>query len=139
MLAGSLIRSNRSALNIKNNESSYQSTAYLIVAAQIVVTLLVAAVALLIAGSEAGYSSLVGGLTGFLPGYYLAGRVFRSRSQDPARIVRNLYTGEAVKLVMTAALFVVALLLLEVVPLYLFLAYLATSAVYWFALIASAK
>jgi ATP synthase protein I len=58
-------------------------------------------------------------------------------SADPKRILRGAYRGEAVKLGLTVVLFVVALRSGSLDALPMLAAYVATSFVYWFALMKS--
>lgn len=115
---------------------SARRLAFGIVAGQLGVTFLVAALCLLLAGVRAGGSALAGGGIGTLASLYMAVSFFRSGAgADPQRILRGVYVGEFVKLVITAALFVAVILSFEVAFLPLFAAYLATFFVYWLALL----
>jgi ATP synthase protein I len=110
--------------------------AFAIVAGQIGATLLVAALFLLLAGIRAGCSALAGGGIGSVASLYMAVSFFRAGADaDPQRILRGVYVGEFVKLVMTALLFVVVILAFDPAFLPLFAAYLATVFVYWMALL----
>ncbi len=107
-----------------------------IVLGQLGVTLLAGVLFLLASGFRAGYSAFFGGAIGTLASLYMAVSFFRAGAgADPQRILRGVYTGEFVKLMMTAALFVIVIVLFEVAFLPLFVAYLATFVVYWLALL----
>lgn len=55
----------------------------------------------------AGYSGLLGGLVALVPNAYFAYRVYRySGARSAQAIVREFYSGEAGKIILTAALFV---------------------------------
>ena len=86
---------------------------------------------------EWAYSAAVGGLICVIPAAYLVVRMFRGgRNRTPARVLRDFYFNEVVKIALTAILFAVAILYLEVNLLVMFLAYVAATMVYWFALVA---
>lgn len=81
---------------------------------------------------QAAYSALVGALVGVIPNYFFAARLFRgSTAPGPQRLVREMYLGEAIKIVFTAALFVSAILYLSVETLFVILGYGATIAGSW--------
>jgi len=82
-----------------------------------------------------GYSALVGAGIGILPTYYFMLRTFRRSTspQTPEDAVRNLYLGESIKVVFTLALFVLAMLTLEVRLPMVAVGYVATVAVNWIA------
>ncbi len=105
-----------------------------VVAGQIAVALF-ASVAITVAfGSRFGYSALVGAAIGILPSYYLAVRLFRrTQSMSPEQVLRGIYLGEGIKVAFTIALFVVAILVLDVEIGVVLLAYVATVAVNWIA------
>ena len=65
--------------------------------------------------SGVAYSCLVGGLIWLLPNFYLAGRlIVIGRSVEPVARVRKIYIGSAIKIAYSGALFVIAIVLLEV-------------------------
>ena len=98
-----------------------------------------ALLALFLAGPRAGYSAMVGGAICVLSGVYLAARMYRARpGAAPAEVLGAFYVGEVVKIGLTAALFAVAILYLDVDLLVVILAYVAALAVYWAALVATA-
>jgi len=104
------------------------------VAGQIVVALAVALALTLFLGSRYGYSALVGAGIGILPTYYLAVRIFkRASSMSPEKALRGIYLGEGIKVVFTVALFVLAMLTLDVDLPIVALTYVATVAVNWVA------
>ncbi len=82
-------------------------------------------------GPVAGYSGLLGGLIALVPNAYFVFRVFRySGARSTRAIVTEMFSGEAGKLILTAALFIVVWL--GVSPLEeiaLFIGYLAGLAV----------
>lgn len=114
----------------------HEATAFRVVAAQLITTVAIAGMLWLLCEPRDAVSALAGGLAGALPNLYLAGRISRLRAgMPPARILRAIYVGEALKLMSTLALFVIAFKLLDVNVLIMFGAYLATVIVNWFALL----
>jgi len=86
-------------------------------------------------GWLAARSALLGGLIAFVPNAYFALRICRSREETPRRFVRRFYVGEAVKLVLTAALFFLVLQLPDVQALPMFLGFIAVLGGFWIALL----
>jgi ATP synthase protein I len=102
---------------------------------QLLVTLLVATVALAFGDLQAAYSAVVGGGISTLVTLYFASTVLSVRIGSPAaKIARAFYVGEVVKILLTVVLLSVAFLWLEVSPLPLLLAYMAALMAYWLAL-----
>lgn len=110
--------------------------AFVVVAAQLVTGAAVS-VWLLVAGDDgASYSVLVGTLVGVLPGFYLAVKIFGvDVDGDPQRMLRAIYSAEAVKLAFAVALFVTVMLTMDVSVPYVLVGYLTTVLVNWFALL----
>ena len=103
---------------------------------QLLTILLACALAWALGGKGQAVSALYGGLVGFLPNAFfamLAGR--RDPRKTAGQVVRALYFGEAIKLFLTALLFVIVFQLPGIFPLPLFAAFLAVSAMFWFALL----
>lgn len=111
-------------------------TALKIIVAQLLVTVVIAIGLLLWTGQHAAYSAGVGGCVSAVASLYFASRVFRKDgTASPERLLRSLYVGEAVKILMTVALFVVAIVMFDVDILFMLLAYAATLPVYWLSLL----
>ena len=95
------------------------------------------ALALLFSGVVEAYSALLGGLICVIPNAYLAGRLLmKSGSGDSRVFLRAAFTGEALKLVLTAALF--AFVFSTIKPLNilaLFAGFIAAIMVQWVGLI----
>lgn len=107
-----------------------------LLAGQLGVALALAAGLALFAGRDAAYSALVGALIGIVPNYYLAGRMRRrARGATPSAALYSMYTGEFFKIVFTAALFVIAIRLLDVEFLTVLASYCAVVMVNWLALL----
>ncbi len=91
----------------------------------------------LFAGAVEAYSALLGGLICVIPNAYLAGRLLmKSGSGDSRVFLRAAFTGEALKLLLTAALF--ALVFSTIKPLnvlVLFAGFIAAIMVQWIGLI----
>ncbi len=105
-----------------------------LVAGQIGVVAVIAVVLAAVMGSSEAYAALVGGLVGVLPNYYLARRMARrQRGATPEQALHQIYVGELIKIAFTAAMFVIAIKLLNVNFLIVVLTYIATVAVNWLA------
>ena len=120
--------------------TSYRSTAIRILVAQTLVTVIAALGLYLWSGSHGAISALTGGMICVISGAYLALKMFKVNSdKPPAQWVRAFYVGEAVKLVLTALLFLFAIVYLKVDILIVILTYMAALSMYWFALLVTAK
>lgn len=81
---------------------------------------------------EAALSMLVGGLVCFLPNLYLYRRVFSFFGATQSKlIVRALYWGETVKIILTVLFFVVALLIPWALPMWIFIGYISAQVGFW--------
>ena len=77
-----------------------------VLAGQLVVGVVLAAVLWGFAGSVAGYSALLGSLTCVIPNAFLATRIVLARRDSGARaLIRAAYTGELGKLALTVLMF----------------------------------
>jgi ATP synthase protein I len=77
---------------------------YKVAAFQLLFLLLFSGTAALLTGWVSAYSLLIGGLISGLPGTLFARKVFKYRgARSTELIVREFYTGEALKLVLTGA------------------------------------
>ena len=86
-------------------------------------------------GSASGLSAAIGGMIGIVAGTYQALRMFRvDASQDPAGFMRGVYVGEVVKIILTAALTIAAIRVVQVEMLPFLIGYIAIYIVYWVAL-----
>lgn len=118
--------------------ATFRRAAFRIVGGQVLMTVFLAAACLGWSTPEWAYSAVVGGLICVIPGAYLAARTFRGgRDRTPVRVLRSFYLDEVVKIALTAVMFAVAILYLEVQLLVMFLAYVAATMVYWLALLAN--
>lgn len=86
-------------------------------------------------GRMAAVSVLTGGLIGIVAGLYQAQRLLRvDASVYPQSYMQGLWVSEAVKIVLTVALFIVAIRLLKVQMVPTMVGYAGTYIVYWAAL-----
>lgn len=107
-----------------------------LLAGQLGVALALVGALAVFAGDRAAYSALVGAFIGFAPNCYLAGRMRRrARGATPLDALHGMYTGELLKIVFTAALFVTAIRLLDVEFLIVLATYCAMVMVNWLALL----
>jgi F0F1-type ATP synthase assembly protein I len=99
---------------------------------QAAVTLVVALVSYCVGGRGAALSALLGGGISTAGSVAMALVAFRRRNGVSAlHMLMGLFVGEAAKLGVVVALFVVVLTLVKVSPAPLFSAYVATFLVYW--------
>jgi len=102
---------------------------------QVVITVVAAAVCFAVWGRSVGVSALVGGGISCIASAVLAFIGFAAPAGAAAeRVARAFYIGEAAKLAVTVALFVVVFVTMKVSFAALFGAYIATLFVYWIAL-----
>lgn len=81
---------------------------------QLLVTLVMAVAVLLFLGKVSAYSTILGGLISTVPNAYYAHMVFRHRGASAMpRVIRAVYMGEVIKLVMMGAGFAMALTLVS--------------------------
>lgn len=103
---------------------------------QLVVGATGAAVSAVLLGSKAALGAFLGGAIAALLSLYFAIKTFdRRRGSDPEAVVRAFYRAEALKLVMATGLFVLVAVFLADVWLPLITTFVASQAVYGFALI----
>ena len=106
-----------------------------VVLGQVVVTVVAAAICFAVWGRITGLSALVGGGISAIASAVLAFIGFAAKAGAPAeRIARAFYVGEATKLAVTVALFVVVFVTMKVSFAALFGTYIATLFDYWIAL-----
>ena len=85
-------------------------------------------------GLEAAKSSLLGGAVAWLPNLYFGYRIYLARLRNAQGVLGAFYSGETIKLILTAALFVMVLQIPAVDFLVLLVTYIAVLSVFWFAL-----
>ncbi|MGC1459092.1 MAG: ATP synthase subunit I [Steroidobacteraceae bacterium] len=106
--------------------------AFMCVRAQLVVTVLAAAVSLVVAGPRAGWSAVVGGGASTLASIAMAVLAFGRLSGSSAeRMLLAFFVGEFAKITVVIVLLVLALVFMKVNPVAMLAAYMATFLVYW--------
>lgn len=108
-----------------------------VLTAQLMAMVFVALGFALLLGWVSAYSAVLGGLAAFLPNLvFSAGLGIRDHRRTARQVVRLLYGGEALKLGLTAALFVVIFQVPLVQPLPLMGGFIVVLSAFWFALVA---
>jgi ATP synthase protein I len=106
--------------------------AFMCVRAQVVVTVVVAAVSLAVAGPRAAWSAVVGGGASTLASVAMALLAFgRWAGAGAERMLLAFYLGEIAKITVVIVALVVALVSMKVNPAAMISAYVATFLVYW--------
>jgi ATP synthase protein I len=101
---------------------------------QLALMVLLAIAAFLLSGMKAGLSALLGGLVCIIPNAYFARKLFQYHGARAAKkIVNSFYKGEALKMLMTVALFALVFKFFTVLPLVFFVVYIVVQMVVWFA------
>ena len=114
----------------------YRGSVFRVVAAQLIAVIIIAGLLATLFGRRAGYSALVGAIISVFPSFYLATRLFRVDVKASAEHkLRSIYVGEAIKVLLTAALFVIAIAILDVNMAIIGLVYVVSVLVYWVALL----
>ncbi len=111
------------------------STVFKVLYLQVLVAVLVALGFMLMGGWKYALSPFLGSSVAILPNLYFAYRNYLVRHRQVQDIVKGFYAGEAVKLLLTAGLFVAVLQIPTVDFKTLLIGYAATLSVFWFALI----
>jgi ATP synthase protein I len=102
---------------------------------QLLLTIACATFAWLLIDQMFAASVFAGGLIGMLAGFYQAQRMLRvDAGLHPEAFMRGLWVSEAVKIVLTVALFIVAIRLLSVEMVPTIVGYAGTYIIYWAAL-----
>lgn len=102
---------------------------------QLALTIALGIIALVVSSREAATSAFIGGLIGMLAGFYQAQRLLRvDAGTHPEAFMRGLWISEALKIVLTVAMFIAAIRLLRVQMVPTIVGYAGTYIVYWIAL-----
>jgi ATP synthase protein I len=102
---------------------------------QVAVTAVLACGAAWIGGRAWALSAICGGAIGTVAGLYQALRMFRvDASHQPQHYMRGVFASEALKILLTVALFIAAISVLRVEMVPAIAAYAGTFFVYWAAL-----
>ena len=110
-----------------------------IVTGQASVTLLLAVIASVIGGAQAGWSAALGGGIGTSATLYMATRALGRDESDGPAMLRRFLRAEVLKIGLTVALFILAFRFVPVAPLWMLGAYAATYAAYAAALFGDAS
>jgi F0F1-type ATP synthase assembly protein I len=106
--------------------------AFICVRAQAVVTVVIAAVSMAVAGPRAGWSAVIGGGASTLASVAMALLAFgRLSGSGAARMLLAFYLGEIAKITVVIVVLVLALVFMKVNPAAMISAYVATFLVYW--------
>lgn len=109
---------------------------YIIIGLQLAVTVLAGLVAGLLAGRMAAWSALIGGLINAIASLFMAVKMFAAGpGAGPQQWLGRILIGEALKFLITVALFVFAIVVLKAEFLPLILAYIATYVAYWIGMV----
>lgn len=101
---------------------------------QILITILLALAAGLISGVTAMTSVLLGGIVHIVPNAYFAKKMFRYQGARAAKkIVRSFYQGEALKILLSVALFALVFHFFTIIAWLFFATYILVQMVFWFA------
>lgn len=99
---------------------------------QLAVTVVLTLLAFLLFGPHAATSLFSGGLIGITAGLYQAQRMIKvDASAHPDAFMRGLWVSEIVKILLTVALFIVAIRVLRVAMVPTIVGYAGTYVVYW--------
>jgi F0F1-type ATP synthase assembly protein I len=101
---------------------------------QIVTTVVLAIVMLMWQGADWAWSTIWGGAINVVASLGYALRISRTTRPTPEGFWRAMIMAELIKVALTAGLFTAVFVWASPEPLPLFLAYIATMVVYWFAL-----
>ena len=116
------------------NVAKYRKQAMRIITWQLIVVILLGLICGIFYNILIAKSAVTGGLIAFLPNLLFVLLVFSETGALAAkRIVKRFYLAEGLKLMITAILFVLALVLLVVEPLPLFIGFIITQMIFWFA------
>ncbi|MFZ2727637.1 MAG: ATP synthase subunit I [Methylococcaceae bacterium] len=111
------------------------STVSKILSYQILLVIMVAVIFVLLQGWQEAKSSALGGMAAFIPNLYLALKIQKNKSSDARKILNNFYTGEAVKLIVTLALFMLIFQMQSIMIMPLLIGYISALSIFWFALL----
>lgn len=111
---------------------SARRLAFMCARAQLLVTMLVAAVSVAVAGPRAGWSAVIGGGASTLASIAMALLAFGRLSGSSAeRMLLAFLVGEFAKIAVVIVVLVLALVFMKVNPVAMLSAYVATFLVYW--------
>jgi ATP synthase protein I len=106
-----------------------------ILAYQLIIIMITISGFALVGGLREAFSPALGGMAAFIPNVYFALRAFKGAGQEAKKIVRSFYVGEAGKLLLTVALFVLIFQIPTIKILPLLVGYITALSVFWLALL----
>ncbi len=116
------------------NQSRYR--AFAVVALQFVLMVVVSVVFLIYGGEKAGWSAMFGGMAGVIPNLVVVSMLFSKWvTASPKRVQKVFLFGEGVKILVTIAIFIIALVWLEAEVAPLMATYAVTFLAFWLALL----
>ncbi len=115
---------------------SAKTTAIGILSAQTLLGLATAAIFWFFLSFESAKSSIAGSMVAVFSSVHMLRLVFTSNPQSPKKIANTLYIMEALKFLVTGALFGVAVILLKAMFFPLIIGYIVAVFVYWLSLLA---
>ena len=115
---------------------SAKTTAIGILSAQTLLGLATAAIFWFFLSFESAKSSIAGSMVAVFSSVHLLRLVFTSTPQSPKKIANTLYIMEALKFLVTGALFGVAVILLKAMFFPLIIGYIVAVFIYWLSLLA---
>jgi len=80
-------------------------------------------------------SAVYGGLAAWIPNAYFAYKINKNRDQEARKVVKAFYTGESGKLLITALMFALIFQDPNIEFIAVFVTYVASLTVFWFALL----
>jgi len=123
----------------ETNIKADYSIVRILVFAQLLISLVIAAVAGLLVDVRAAGSALLGGFICAMGTLLLAGIMFGRRDMTPGQMVLAFYLAEAAKIVLTVAGFIAAFLFIDLNVAAFILSYITILSFNWFAFLISNK
>lgn len=117
-------------MTVENKFSSVRKILF----AQFLITILVAIAFVSLGGWQYAISPLIGSGIALIPNIFFAYKIYIARNSSPHDMVNAFYVGEAIKLLLTIALFAIVLKFYIVDFLTLLAGYASVLSVFWFAL-----
>ncbi|MDT8405763.1 MAG: ATP synthase subunit I [Methylococcales bacterium] len=106
-----------------------------VIVLQVALVSIIAAVYLALAGVGQARMALLGGLAALIPNLCFIGRIHWAGAKDPKKMLRTLYSGEALKLTLTGVMFFFIMQLPELHIGPLLVGYMSALTAYWWALL----
>lgn len=111
------------------------STVAKILGYQLAITIVIS-IGFFVGGGQKALFSALGGLAAFIPNMFFALRISsKVGMQNTRKILNSFYVGESMKLLLTAAIFIMIFQIPKIELLPLLTGYVAALSVFWFALL----